>query len=268
MLKTAALAALALSAGAVLAQPPDPARAHRGARQGHRDDRRLAHREARQGAAGVGLTPTWTVAVMKPVAIDAIQPGSFIGTSEMPNKDGTSGKSLEVHVFPPGVKMGEGHYGWDLKPGSMMTNGTVGKVVAGKKGSRELDVSLLLRQAPHHRARQRAGRADRPRQPASMVKVGTPVFMVVQKTRQRPDGGLGLGRRERRQAADVTRQPCESGRRDRTPPRPRRRLPAAEPPAGRAGVLLAWLGSRRAGSCASRAARWSSPSSWSAGSWR
>src|SRR5690242_14474019 len=62
----------------------------------------------------VGLTPNWSVAVMKPVTTDAIQPGSFIGTAEMPQKDGT-GKSLEVHVFPPGVKMGEGHYGWDLK---------------------------------------------------------------------------------------------------------------------------------------------------------
>lgn len=66
------------------------------------------------------------------------RPGSFIGTA-MPKKDGT-GKSLEVHVFPPGVKMGKGHYGWDLKKGSMMTNGTVGQVVA-KKGSRHWEVS-------------------------------------------------------------------------------------------------------------------------------
>ena len=117
-----------------------------------------------KGPQVVALTPTWSVAVMKPVAIDAIQPGSFIGTTEMPSKDGTTGKSLEVHVFPPGVKMGEGHYGWDLKPGSMMTNGTVGKVVAGKKGTRELDVSYSYGTAPHHRARQRARRADRPRQ--------------------------------------------------------------------------------------------------------
>ena len=32
----------------------------------------------------VTLVPAWTVAVMKPVAIDAIQPGSFIGTTNMP----------------------------------------------------------------------------------------------------------------------------------------------------------------------------------------
>jgi hypothetical protein len=132
-----------------------------------------------KGPQTVGLTPTWSVAVMKPVAIDAIQAGSFIGTTEMPKADGM-GDSLEVHVFPPGVKMGEGHYGWDLKPGSMMTNGTVGTVVAGKKGSRELDVSYSYGQrhitVPASVPVVQIGPGKR-----EMVKVGTPVFMVVQK---------------------------------------------------------------------------------------
>jgi hypothetical protein len=87
----------------------------------------------------VSLAPNWTVTVMKPIAADAIQPGSFIGTTEMPQADGT-GVSVEVHVFPPGVKMGEGHYPWDLQPGSMMTNGTVGTVSA-VSGGRAIDVS-------------------------------------------------------------------------------------------------------------------------------
>ncbi len=87
----------------------------------------------------VALSPTWNVQVTKAVTADLIKDGSFIGTAEMPQKDGT-GRSLEVHVFPPGVKIGEGHYGWSLKPGSMMTNGTVGKVVSNGKG-RAFDVS-------------------------------------------------------------------------------------------------------------------------------
>ena len=81
----------------------------------------------------------WTVSVLKPIGIEAIQPGSFIGTAEVPQKDGT-GRSLEVHVFPPGVKAGEGHYALDTHGGSMMTNGTVGKVTSSPKG-RELVVS-------------------------------------------------------------------------------------------------------------------------------
>src|SRR5450755_2782484 len=87
----------------------------------------------------IALAKDWTVTLLKPVDVDAIQPGSFIGTAEMPQKNGT-GRSIEVHVFPPGVKAGEGHYGWDLRKGSMMTNGTVGKVSTVAKG-RELDVT-------------------------------------------------------------------------------------------------------------------------------
>ena len=127
----------------------------------------------------VGLTPNWSVAVMKAVTPEAIKPGSFIGTAEMPQKDGT-GKSLEVHVFPPGVKMGEGHYGWDLKKGSMMTNGTVGQVVAGKKGSRQLEVSYSygkrMINVPKNVPIVQITGGTR-----AQVKPGIPVFMVVQK---------------------------------------------------------------------------------------
>ena len=134
-----------------------------------------------KGEETVNLTPSWNVAVMKPVAIDAIQPGSFIGTTEMPSKDGSTGKSLEVHVFPPGVKMGAGHYGWDLKPGSMMTNGDVAKVVSGKKGSRELDVSYPSGQR-HITVPAKVPVVQITPGTRAMLKVGTPVFMVVGKT--------------------------------------------------------------------------------------
>src|SRR5947207_9484261 len=134
-----------------------------------------------KGPQVVNLTPSWSVAVMKPVAIDAIQPGSFIGTTEMPSKDGSTGKSLEVHVFPPGVKMGAGHYGWDLKPGSMMTNGDVATVVAGKKGSRELDVSYPNGQR-HITVPAKVPVVQITPGKREMLKVGLPVFMVVGKT--------------------------------------------------------------------------------------
>jgi hypothetical protein len=88
----------------------------------------------------IKLAPNWLVVVVKPISVDAIQPGSFIGTTEVDEPDG-SGQSLEVHVFPPGVKLGEGHYPWDLQPHSMMTNGTVGTVKPGASG-RELDVAF------------------------------------------------------------------------------------------------------------------------------
>ena len=181
----AALAALTLTATAALAQPPaTPATPPtptvvRGTVTAMTDTSLTVKTD--KGPQVVGLTPAWSVAVMKAVAVDAIQPGSFIGTSEMPNKDGSSGKSLEVHVFPPGVKMGEGHYGWDLKPGSMMTNGTVGAVVAGKKGSRELDVSYTYGQR-HIVVPAKVPVVQITPGKREMLKVGTPVFMVVGKT--------------------------------------------------------------------------------------
>ena len=90
-------------------------------------------------AVTVALAPGWIVAVTKPISADAIVPGSFIGTTELPQADGT-GVSVEVHVFPPGLKVGEGHYPWDTQPGATMTNGTVG-TVAAVGGGRALDVS-------------------------------------------------------------------------------------------------------------------------------
>lgn len=172
-----ALAALALSAAAALAQTPAGPTVVRGTVTALTATSVTVKTD--KGPQTVSLTPTWSVAVMKAVAIDAIQAGSFIGTAEMPKADGT-GESLEVHVFPPGVKMGEGHYGWDLKPGSMMTNGTVGTVVAGKKGSRELDVTYSYGKrhivVPANVPVVQIGAGKR-----EMVKVGTPVFMVVQK---------------------------------------------------------------------------------------
>ncbi|MDB5480784.1 MAG: hypothetical protein JWO83_1837 [Caulobacteraceae bacterium] len=126
----------------------------------------------------VKLAPTWHVAALKTVTLAAIQPGSFIGTTTIERPDGT-GRSLEVHVFPPGVKMGAGHYAWDLRPHSMMTNGDVGKVVTGPKGN-TIEVSypggahtVLV---PPSAKIVEMGAGDR-----TMVKPGVSVFVIAQK---------------------------------------------------------------------------------------
>jgi hypothetical protein len=191
MLKIASgAAALALLATAALAQAPAPAAPPtptivRGKVMALADNV-LTVKPAKGPDEKVALAPNWSVAVMKPVAIDAIQPGSFIGTTNMPKGEG-NGSALEVHVFPPGVKMGEGHYGWDLKPGSMMTNGTVGKVVAGKKGSRELDVAYNGSGMRHIVVPANVPVVQITGGARELVKTGTPVFMVVRKL---PDGSF------------------------------------------------------------------------------
>ena len=172
------VAAITLAAGSVQAQAPAGPSVVRGT-VAALDGNALTIKTDKGLKQAITLAPSWTVAVMKPVTPDAIQPGSFIGTSEMPKKDGT-GRSLEVHVFPPGVKMGEGHYGWDLKKGSMMTNGTVGQVVAGKKGSRQMEVNYSYGKrtitVPTNVpiVQITGGRRDQ-------IKPGVPVFLVVQK---------------------------------------------------------------------------------------
>jgi hypothetical protein len=135
----------------------------------------------------ISLAPNWTVSVLKPVDVSAIQPGSFIGTAEMPQK-GNTGRSLEVHVFPPGSKPGEGHYPWDLRKGSMMTNGTVGKVTEGAKG-RELLVSYPNGErkivVPPGIPIVQVENGDR-----SQIKPGIPAFLLVGKA---PDGTPAAG---------------------------------------------------------------------------
>jgi hypothetical protein len=84
----------------------------------------------RSGAlADIDLGQQYTVTAVVRVQPEAIVRGSYGGTATLPQSDGTE-RALEVLVFPEsGRGSGEGHYPWDLQPGSMMTNATVAKVV-------------------------------------------------------------------------------------------------------------------------------------------
>ncbi len=63
-----------------------------------------------------------------------IKPGMFVGSAGMMQADGTQ-KAIEVHIFPESMRgTGEGHYDWDLKPQSKMTNANVEQTVAGVDG--------------------------------------------------------------------------------------------------------------------------------------
>jgi hypothetical protein len=74
------------------------------------------------------------IAEVIPTDISSIQPGSFVGTAAMPRADGKL-ESLEVVVFPEAARgTGEGHYPWDLKPDSSMTNATVADLARSPDG--------------------------------------------------------------------------------------------------------------------------------------
>src|SRR5262249_58658486 len=74
-------------------------------------------------------------AVVK-IGLERVVPGSYVGIASMQQPDGTQA-ALEVLLFPEARRgSGEGHYPWDLQPGSMMTNATVADVVSVDKGRR------------------------------------------------------------------------------------------------------------------------------------
>jgi len=74
------------------------------------------------------------VASVARASITDIKSGDFVGIASLPKEDGGDG-ALEVLIFPPAMKgLGEGSYGWDLKPNSSMTNATVANAVKGVDG--------------------------------------------------------------------------------------------------------------------------------------
>ncbi len=74
------------------------------------------------------------VAIVKSTMAD-IKPGMFVGSTGMTQPDGSQ-KAIEVHIFPESMRgTGEGHYDWDLKPMSKMTNANVEQTVAGNDGT-------------------------------------------------------------------------------------------------------------------------------------
>jgi hypothetical protein len=73
------------------------------------------------------------VAIVKSTMAD-IKPGMFVGSTGMTQPDGSQ-KAIEVHIFPESMRgTGEGHYDWDLKPNTKMTNANVEQTVAGVEG--------------------------------------------------------------------------------------------------------------------------------------
>jgi hypothetical protein len=88
----------------------------------------------------LGLTDATRYSAVKAMKLSDIKKGSFIGSAGKPGANGQI-EALEVVVFPEEARgTGEGHYDWDLLPGSSMTNATVSAVVSGKSG-RDLDLT-------------------------------------------------------------------------------------------------------------------------------
>ena len=129
------------------------------------------------------------VAIVKASLAD-IKPGLFVGSTGMPQPDGSQ-KAIEVHIFPEAMRgTGEGHYPWDLQADSTMTNANVEESVAGvdgqtltlkyKNGEKKIIVTpqtVVVTYSP-------GDKAD--------LKPGTKIFIAVAK--KQPDGTLQAAR--------------------------------------------------------------------------
>ena len=69
-----------------------------------------------------------------PATMKDIKQGMYVGSAGMMQEDGMQ-TAIEVHIFPESMRgTGEGHYDWDLKPQTKMTNANVEQTVAGVDG--------------------------------------------------------------------------------------------------------------------------------------
>src|SRR5476651_1838647 len=141
------------------------------------------------GPMTVKLADNFIVMGVARAAIADIGSGKFIGTTTVGERDGAL-VALEVHIFPENMRgTGEGHYDWDLRPSSKMTNANVASVtsmgkdrvmtVQYKGGEKKVLVpadAVVVSFTP----------ADK-----SELKPGAHIFIVTQK---QPDGTLTSAR--------------------------------------------------------------------------
>ena len=128
-----AVAMVAVSSlGATAQQPPSPSRV-RGTIVSVDGD--VLSVKSRSGEdVKLHMTGDMRVVGITKISLSDIKVGSFVGTTTVPDPDGTQ-KAVEVHVFPEEMRgTGEGSRPFDLRPNSTMTNATVAESVVGNDG--------------------------------------------------------------------------------------------------------------------------------------
>jgi len=124
-----ALLIAAVSAAAVAQAPANPPVRVRGTVE--KIDGQMLTVKANNGQTmTIKLADNFVVMGLAKAGLDDIASGKFIGTTTVGERDGAL-VALEVHIFPENMRgTGEGHYDWDLRPSSKMTNANVANVVS------------------------------------------------------------------------------------------------------------------------------------------
>ncbi|HUN68922.1 MAG TPA: hypothetical protein VMU46_08995 [Burkholderiales bacterium] len=137
----------------------------------------------------VKMADNFAVMGIAKAGIADVASGKFIGTTTVGERDGAL-IALEIHIFPENMRgTSEGHFDWDLRPASKMTNANVASVVTMGK-ERVLTVQykggekkILVPEDVVVVAFTPAERGE--------LKPGASVFLVSQR---QPDGSLTAAR--------------------------------------------------------------------------
>jgi hypothetical protein len=133
MLRVAVLIASLLAADVTLAAAQAPPRVRGTIERATGQALTIKSREGQ--TVTVTLTPNFDVLAVSKASLGDIKSGSFVGTAVLRQPDGTF-KAQEVMVFPEDMRdSSEGHFRWDLSPGSTMVNATVAAMVSGINGT-------------------------------------------------------------------------------------------------------------------------------------
>jgi hypothetical protein len=184
----AAVLLAALSAVAAAQAPANPPVRIRGTVESL-DGQTLTVKARNGESMKVKLADNFVVMGITKASIADIGTGKFIGTTTVGQREGAL-VAEEVHIFPENMRgTGEGHYDWDLRPDSKMTNANVANVeamasdrvmtVQYKGGEKKILVTpktVVVSFAPTDR---------------SELKPGAPVFINAQR---QPDGTLAAPR--------------------------------------------------------------------------
>ncbi len=123
----AALLLVAVSSVALAQAPANPPVRIRGTVE--KIDGNMLTVKARNGQSmTVKLADNYTVMGIAKASVSDVSSGKFIGTTTVGERDGNL-IAEEIHIFPENMRgTGEGHYDWDLRPNSKMTNANVANV--------------------------------------------------------------------------------------------------------------------------------------------
>jgi hypothetical protein len=180
----AALPLAIISAAALAQAPANPPVRIRGTVE-KLDGQNLTVKTRDGQSMNVKLADTFVVMGISKASISDIGRGKFIGSTTVGERDGAL-VAEEVHIFPENMRgTGEGHYDWDLRPTSKMTNANVADVVSVandrvmtvkyKGGEKKILVTprtVVVSYLPVAR---------------SELKPGAPIFLISQR---QPDGTL------------------------------------------------------------------------------